>query len=122
MDAVGHRPVTFFATAVQLQGGSKAGLELPDTVAVFSAAEVERREFKRNGEVVCAIYGRSFPSKQVTENLARDFERRSDDPLAVAVLHTNVGQLSAWDNYAPCSIEDLRAAENIMRSRQSEIA
>jgi hypothetical protein len=90
--------------------GWSAGLELPDTVAVFSAAEVERREFKRNGEVVCAIYGRSFPSKQVTENLARDFERRSDDPLAVAVLHTNVGQLSAWDNYAPCSLEDLRAA------------
>ena len=90
--------------------GWSAGLELPDTVAVFSAAEVERREFRRNGEVVCAIYGRSFPSRQVTENLARDFERRSEDPLAVAVLHTNVGQLSAWDNYAPCSIEDLRAA------------
>ena len=90
--------------------GWSAGLELPDSVVVFSAGEVERRPFMRDGEVVCAVYGRSFPSRQVTENLARDFQRHRDDPLAVAVLHTNVGQLSAWDNYAPCSVEDLRAA------------
>lgn len=90
--------------------GWSAGLELPDSVVVFSYGEVERREVVRNGEVVCAVYGRSFPSKQVTENFALDFRRRREDPLAVAVLHTNVGQLAAWDNYAPCSVEDLRAA------------
>ena len=28
----------------------------------------------------------------------------------MAVLHANVGHRVAWDNYAPCSIEDLRRA------------
>lgn len=91
--------------------GWSAGLDLPQSVVVFSAHEVERCEVVRDGEVVCAVYGRSFPSRQVTDNLARDFKRHSDDPVAVAVLHTNVGQLAAWDNYAPSSLEDLRAAK-----------
>ena len=90
--------------------GWSAGLELPESVVVFSAREVERREVVRDGEVVCAVYGRSFPSRKVTENLAREYRRQKTDPLAVAVLHTNVGGLAAWDNYAPCTIEDLRGA------------
>jgi predicted phosphodiesterase len=89
--------------------GWSAGLELPDSVVVFSANAVERREVVRDGEVVCAIYGRSFSSRQVTENLASGYQRHLDDPLAVAVLHTNVGGLTGWDNYAPCTVDDLRA-------------
>jgi DNA repair exonuclease SbcCD nuclease subunit len=90
--------------------GWSAGLELPDSVVIFSSREVERREVHRNGEVVCAVYGRSFPTRQVTDNLALEYRRQPDDPLAVAVLHTNVGQLAAWDNYAPSTVDDLRAA------------
>ncbi len=90
--------------------GWSAGLELPPSVVVFSADEVERREVLRDGEPVCAVYGRSYPTRQVTENLAREFKRAENDPLAVAVLHANVGRREGWDDYAPCSIEDLRAA------------
>jgi DNA repair exonuclease SbcCD nuclease subunit len=90
--------------------GWSAGLELPDSVVVFPSDRVERREFTRDGEVVCAVYGRSFPTRQVTENLALGFLREADDPRAVAVLHANVGQREGWDNYAPCSVDDLRAA------------
>ncbi len=90
--------------------GWSAGLNLPDSVVVFSPQRVERREVMRDGKPVCAVYGRSYPTRQVTENLARQFQRQPDDPLAVAVLHANVGHRVAWDNYAPCTIEDLRAA------------
>ncbi len=90
--------------------GWSAGLELPPSVVVFSHREVERREVHRDGELRCAVYGRSFPRQVVTDNLARGFARRPEDPLAVAVLHANVGQRPGWDNYAPCSVEDLRAA------------
>jgi len=90
--------------------GWSAGLELPDSVVVFPADQVERREVIRDDEVVCAVYGRSFPTRQVTANLARDFKRDKKDPWAVAVLHANVGQREGWDNYAPCTVEDLRAA------------
>lgn len=90
--------------------GWSAGLELPDSVVVFSAEAVERREVVQESEVVCAVYGRSFPTRQVSENLALEFARSKDDPLAVAVLHANVGRREGWDDYAPCTVEDLRAA------------
>ncbi len=90
--------------------GWSAGLELPDSVALFPADKVERREVIRNGEVVCAVYGRSFGTRQVTENLSLGFAREEGDPYAVAVLHANVGQREGWDNYAPCTVDDLRAA------------
>ena len=90
--------------------GWSAGLELPDSVFVFPTDRVERREVIRDGEVVCAVYGRSFGTRQVTENLALGFAREEGDPYAVAVLHANVGQREGWDNYAPCTVDDLRAA------------
>jgi len=90
--------------------GWSAGLELPDSVVVFSAESVERREVLRDGELVCAVYGRSFPTRQVSENLVLDFARLKDDPLAVGVLHANVGGREGWDDYAPCTVDDLRAA------------
>ena len=90
--------------------GWSAGLELPPSVVVFSADDVERREVLRDGELVCAVYGRSYPTRQVTDNLARGFVRAEGDPLAVAVLHANVGKREGWDDYAPCSVEDLRAS------------
>jgi len=90
--------------------GWSAGLELPDSVVVFSPEAVERREVIRDGEVACAVYGRSFPTRQVTENFAVGFLRSKDDPLAVGVLHANVGGREGWDDYAPCTVDDLRAA------------
>jgi DNA repair exonuclease SbcCD nuclease subunit len=90
--------------------GWSAGLDLPDSTIIFSADEVERREVVRDGELICALYGRSFPTRHVTENFARGFSREDGDPLAVAVLHANVGQREGWDNYAPCTVDDLRAS------------
>ncbi len=90
--------------------GWSAGLELPESVVVFPADKVERHEVLRDDELICAVYGWSFPTRHVTKNLSRGFSRGDGDPLAVAVLHTNVGQREGWDNYAPCTVEDLRAA------------
>ena len=90
--------------------GWSAGLELPSSVVVFSSSEVERREVERDGETVCAVYGQSFATRQVTENIARSYRRAEGDPLALAVLHCNVGGREGWDNYAPCTVGDLRKA------------
>jgi len=90
--------------------GWSAGLELPESVVVFPPDRVQRYEVTRDGETVCAVYGRSFPTRHVTDNLARDFSRQRNDQLAVAVLHANVGHREGWDDYAPCSVDDLRAA------------
>lgn len=90
--------------------GWSAGLELPRSVVFFSHREVERHEVVRGGETVCAVYGRSYPTQVVRENLAADYARSPNDPLAIGVLHANVGQRQGWDNYAPCAIADLQAA------------
>jgi DNA repair exonuclease SbcCD nuclease subunit len=86
------------------------GLEMPETVHVFSATEVERVVFERDGEALCAIYGRSFGTAAERDNLALGFSRDPSDVLAVGVLHTNVGGRPGHEPYAPCSLDDLRAA------------
>ena len=40
--------------------GWSAGLALPDNVTVFPADRVGRAEVVRDGELVAAVYGRSF--------------------------------------------------------------
>ena len=86
------------------------GLELPPTAHVFSATSVERVAHERDGEVVCAVYGRSFARAAERENLALGYARSADDPLAVGVLHANVGGRPGHEPYAPCSLDDLLAA------------
>lgn len=90
--------------------GRSLGLVMPENVHIFSEHEVERVVFERDGEAVCALYGRSFRTAAERSNLARGFARDAGDTLAVGVLHANVGGRTEHEPYAPCSLEDLRAA------------
>jgi DNA repair exonuclease SbcCD nuclease subunit len=90
--------------------GWSAGLTLPDTVHVFSEREVERVVFEREGEPACVLYGRSFRTAAERDNLSLGFSRDLADPLAIGVLHANVGGQPGHEPYAPCSVDDLRAA------------
>lgn len=90
--------------------GWSAGLVMPESVHVFSEREVERVPVLRDGEEVCAVYGRSFRTAAESANLATGFVRDATDRLAVGVLHTNVGGRTDYEPYAPCSLDDLRAA------------
>jgi len=91
------------------QSGWSAGLVMPDNVHVFSAREVDRFEVVRAGEVVAAVYGRSFARAAETDNLALGYRRAVTDPVAIGVLHANVGGNTDYDPYAPASLDDLRA-------------
>lgn len=90
--------------------GWSARLPLPEQVAYFPADSVGRFEVRRDGEVVCAVYGRGYRTAAETENLARGFRRRPDDANAVAVLHCNVGGDAEYENYAGCTLTDLAEA------------
>lgn len=87
-----------------------AGIALPENVHIFSANEVERVEIEREGEAVCAVYGRSFRTAAEKGNFATGFARQAADPLAIGVLHANVGGRTDYEPYAPCTLEDLRIA------------
>jgi len=91
--------------------GRSAGIALPANVHVFSENEVERVVFERDGRTLCALYGRSFRTAAERSNLAAGFSREAGDRLAIGVLHANVGGRTDYEPYAPCSLEDLRAAK-----------
>lgn len=79
----------------------------PSNVEVFEAGEVTARPVLRDGVEVARVYGISYGTERVTENLARRFRREPDAPFAIGLLHTNVGQDANHLNYAPCELSDL---------------
>jgi DNA repair exonuclease SbcCD nuclease subunit len=66
---------------------------------------------ERNGVVKAYVHGISYPKRDVTENLSKNFSRGNGEGFAIGLLHSNVGHQSGHDNYAPCSMDDLIAAK-----------
>lgn len=90
--------------------GWSANLPLPETVSYFPTDGVARFEVARDGTVIAALYGQGFARTAVTDNLTLGFRRQERDPVAIGVLHANVGGRTDHEPYAPCSLGDLRAA------------
>ena len=90
--------------------GYSAKLEMSESVHVFPADCVGRFEVLRDDEVIAAVYGRSFAKSVELDNFAIGYVRDVSDPVAVGVLHANVGGNPDYDPYAPASLENLRAA------------
>ena len=91
-------------------GSLSTHVHWPDNVVRFPAGRVSWQRVERAEDILCAVYGISYPTAAVTEPYARQFLREDDAPFAVAVLHANVGGQPGHDNYAPASLGDLRAA------------
>ena len=92
--------------------GYKPRRELPDNVEVFGSKEPHEFTAAKSEEGVVNVAGISFGSNSVTENLTEGFRNlpRENAKWRVGVLHTSMAGNSAHDTYAPCSVEDLRAA------------
>jgi DNA repair exonuclease SbcCD nuclease subunit len=84
-------------------------LAFPPQTHRFGTAVGESAVATRDGAQLATIHGRSYPSAAVTDNFATGF-RRGDEPFAIGLLHANVGDRPGHGNYAPCSLDDLRAA------------
>ena len=63
------------------QSGWSAGFTLPSNVHVFPTGRVERREVVRDGDVIAAVYGRSYARSAETENFALGYRRSDADPI-----------------------------------------
>lgn len=90
--------------------GWTAGLRLAETVHYFPTREVEAVPLVRDGDLLCTLYGRGYEHAAETRNLAKDFVRAAGDGIAIGILHTNVGGREGVEDYAPASMDDLRAA------------
>ena len=54
------------------------------------------------------VYGVSYPTREVRENLTPLFANaRSGQGFKIGLLHANVGGNQGHDSYAPCSVSDL---------------
>jgi DNA repair exonuclease SbcCD nuclease subunit len=84
--------------------------DLPPLAYRFGSAEVESVPLTVKGERVGTVHGCSYPVRDVRENLARGFAGRRTEGVNIALLHSNVGGRKGHENYAPCSLDDLRAA------------
>jgi len=91
--------------------GRQARLDWPAGVRVFGSEAVECAEARtRSGALAAHIYGISYGTSAVTDNLALQFARREGAPFHLALLHANVDGDPGYDNYAPCRLSDLTAA------------
>ena len=79
-------------------------LDLPDNVQVFGSRRPETFHIE---ELSVALHGRSFPQRDVTENLVPDYPPPAAGAFNIGVLHTGLGGRTGHENYAPCSREDL---------------
>jgi DNA repair protein SbcD/Mre11 len=89
----------------------RARMSLPAGVHVFGSGEAEGRPaYRRDGELAAYVYGVSYGSRAVTENLAIGYKPHQAAPYHIALLHGNVDGDSSHDPYAPCALSDLTGA------------
>ncbi|OAO89114.1 hypothetical protein AXX17_ATUG04340, partial [Arabidopsis thaliana] len=91
--------------------GWQAELEWPNTVHVFGSEQPEwMPAYTREGELAAHVYGMSYASASVRDNLAAMYRKQEGAPFHLALLHANVDGQANYDNYAPCKLSDLRSA------------
>ena len=91
--------------------GWEPSVTWPDLAHRFEAHEVTAKPVMRGGEEIARVYGISYHTRDITANLARQFERDADAPFAIGLLHANVGGAEGHENYAPCTLTDLRDSD-----------
>lgn len=80
-------------------------LKLSDNVIEFSTRQAETHLLDDLG---VAIHGQGFASRSVEENLVKNYPRRKDGYLNIGILHTSATGREGHENYAPCSIDDMK--------------
>jgi len=85
----------------------------PPNVRIFGTEEVEAYPLLREGREIARVYGISYRTERVTDNLVRRFRKEPNAPFAIGLLHTNVGNDANHLNYAPCELPDLIGTEPV---------
>ncbi len=90
--------------------GWSAVREWPELVTHFPTDEPGSVVVERDGMALATVYGISYGTKAVTENLAARISRGEGPGPHIAVLHANVGGNPDHDAYSPCTLDDLRGS------------
>ncbi len=87
-------------------------LAWPENTHIFGET-VACHNVERQGTPVAVVHGISHASAREGRNLAKDFSRQNTETqlFQLGVLHCSVQSLPTADRYAPCTLEDLKAAQ-----------
>lgn len=80
-------------------------LKLPDNVIEFSTKKPETYILEDLG---VAIHGQGFAARSVEENLVKSYPNRKEGYVNIGILHTSATGREGHENYAPCSIDDMK--------------
>lgn len=91
--------------------GTQARLEWPEHAHVFPARPSAPRLLFHQGERVAAVYGYSYPQREVRESLVPQYRPRPEDQdlFRIGLLHGTVGVQPGHESYAPCTLPELAA-------------
>src|SRR5690606_17840267 len=78
-----------------------------DHVHTFQHDSVTMQPAYHQGELVAYIYGTSYKTSAVYENLAKQYFKLDEDVFHLALYHGMVGSNQEHEPYAPCSLHDL---------------
>lgn len=87
--------------------GRSIQLDLPENVHIFSDKDVECVNYERNGDIIASIYGYSYPVRTVTENIGKRFEKASNAPFHIGLLHGSIASDHSHEPYCPFQLSDL---------------
>lgn len=95
-----HDPLSDFPEALR----SMSGLH------VFGPRPESKLFESTHGGPTVTVHGVSFEKSVVKENLVRLFHRQRGPGIAIGLVHANISGVSGHDDYAPCTVGDLRTA------------
>lgn len=90
--------------------GWEARLDLPSSCVCFGDS-VTGEPLLPEDPGRAAVYGISYPRRDVYENLSPRFRGLPRDGFSIGLLHASVGGNPDHDSYAPCSLSDLLNAD-----------
>jgi hypothetical protein len=79
---------------------------LPDNVTLFSNKNPEQVILD---DLNVAVYGQSFASRAVTDDLSQAYPQGDPQLLNIGLLHTCLDGKPGHEPYAPCTVEGLRS-------------
>lgn len=88
-------------------GGWRADLDWPEGVHFFPSDRVESISVWKEGEEIARVHGISYPKRTVTESYLPQFPAGGSSVYHIGLLHTNVGTITGYANYAPCTLGEL---------------
>ncbi|MCY4611118.1 MAG: metallophosphoesterase [Gammaproteobacteria bacterium] len=81
-------------------------LRLPENVKLFSAKSPEQVTLD---DLNVAVYGQSFATRAVTDDLSQSYPQGDPQLLNIGLLHTCLDGKPGHKPYAPCTVEGLRS-------------